>query len=112
MAAIKKYGSLKEFYPYYLSEHQNPTCRRLHFVGTALVFVVLFWALFTQTWWAYCWCRWSAMGLPQRRTVWAGHALFEHNKPATFTYPAWSLASDFILFWQLLIGKEKFNPKA
>jgi hypothetical protein len=37
----KKYQSLKEFYPYYLSEHQNPTSRLLHFVGTGLVLVVL-----------------------------------------------------------------------
>ncbi|WP_323754865.1 Mpo1-like protein [Nafulsella turpanensis] len=52
------------------------------------------------------------MALPQRRIVWAGHAFFERNKPATFPYPAWSLASDFILYWQLLGGKERFNPKA
>jgi len=37
----KKYQSLKEFYPYYLSEHQHPTSRLLHFVGTGLVLVVL-----------------------------------------------------------------------
>lgn len=50
MATTKQYHSLKEFYPYYLSEHRNPTCRVLHFIGTSLVFVVLFWGLFTQTW--------------------------------------------------------------
>jgi hypothetical protein len=25
-----------EFYPHYLAEHSNRTCRRLHFVGTSL----------------------------------------------------------------------------
>ncbi len=107
MAATKKYQSLKEFYPYYLSEHQDPTCRKLHFIGTTLVFVVLFWALFSQTWWGLLLVPVVGYGF-----AWAGHALFEHNKPATFTYPAWSLASDFILFWHLLSGKEKFHPKA
>jgi hypothetical protein len=40
--------------------------------------------------------------------AWVGHFFFEKNKPATFKYPAYSLASDFILFWDLLSGKEKF----
>ena len=26
----------RDFYPYYLGEHQNATCRRLHFLGTTL----------------------------------------------------------------------------
>ena len=68
---------------------------------------MLFWALFTQTWWGLALMQVVGYGF-----AWAGHALFEHNKPATFTNPRWSLASDFILFWHLLIGKEKFNPKA
>lgn len=106
MASAKQYQSLKEFYPYYLSEHQNPTCRKLHFIGTTLVFVVLAWALITQTWWGLLLVPVLGYGF-----AWAGHALFEKNKPATFTYPGWSLASDFIFYWHLLSGKEKFNPK-
>jgi hypothetical protein len=42
--------------------------------------------------------------------AWVGHFFFEKNKPATFKYPAYSLASDFLLFWDLLRGKEKFYP--
>ncbi|WP_210714225.1 Mpo1-like protein, partial [Pseudomonas chlororaphis] len=34
---IKQFNSFAEFYPYYLSEHSNSTCRRLHFVGTTLL---------------------------------------------------------------------------
>jgi hypothetical protein len=30
----QRFESFEEFWPYYLSEHRNPTSRRLHFVGT------------------------------------------------------------------------------
>lgn len=107
MGAEKQYTSLKEFYPYYLEEHMNPTCRTLHFVGTALLFVVLFWAIWSQTWWGLLLIPVIGYGF-----AWVGHYFFEKNKPATFQYPGYSLASDFILFFHLLTGKEKFNPKS
>ena len=31
----KRFQSLKEFWPHYLSEHSNQTSRRLHFLGTS-----------------------------------------------------------------------------
>lgn len=100
----KKYTSLKEFYPYYLTEHQNPTSRVLHFIGTGLVLVVLVAAL---TMAQYIWL--AAIPLIGYGFAWVGHFFFEKNKPATFTYPFYSLASDFILFFDLLRGKEKFS---
>ena len=33
----ERFKSFKAFYPFYLEEHSNLTCRRLHFVGTSLV---------------------------------------------------------------------------
>lgn len=96
--------SLKEFYPYYLSEHQNYTCRVLHFVGTGLLFAILFSALFTKK---YEWL--LAIPVVGYGFAWVGHFFFEKNKPATFKYPLFSLASDFILFFDLLRGKEKFR---
>jgi hypothetical protein len=96
--------SLKEFYPYYLSEHQNYTCRVLHFVGTGLLFAILFSALFTKN---YEWL--LAIPVVGYSFAWVGHFFFEKNKPATFKYPLFSLASDFILFFDLLRGKEKFR---
>ena len=40
-----EFKSFKEFYPFYLSEHADPVCRGLHFIGTALLFVVLYFAI-------------------------------------------------------------------
>ena len=39
--AAKKYQSFAEFYPFYLSEHSDRTCRRLHFAGSALALLCL-----------------------------------------------------------------------
>ena len=105
MASGRKYHSLKEFYPFYLAEHNDSTCRRLHFIGTALVFLVLFWALLTQTWWGLILIPFVGYGF-----AWVGHYFFEKNKPATFQYPGYSLASDFILFFDILLGKQPLNP--
>ena len=102
----KKYHNLKEFYPYYLSEHQDYTCRVLHFIGTGLVILAFFTFLITFNWLFLIAVPFLGYGF-----AWVGHFFFEQNKPATFKYPGMSLASDFILFWHLLIGKQRFNAK-
>ncbi|MFT5617866.1 MAG: hypothetical protein ACI85I_001092 [Arenicella sp.] len=102
-----RYKSLKEFYPFYLSEHQNPTSRKLHFVGTGLVLIILTWSTLSLQPLLLLLIPVVGYGF-----AWVGHFFFEKNKPATFQYPFYSLASDFLLFFDLLRGKEKFNsPK-
>jgi hypothetical protein len=34
-------GDFKEFYPFYLSQHADRTCRQLHFAGTTLGLLAL-----------------------------------------------------------------------
>jgi hypothetical protein len=99
------FASLKEFYPYYLSEHQNPTSRILHFIGTALFFVLLVSAVYFSNYNLL-----FAIPLVGYGFAWVGHFFFEKNKPATFKHPFYSLASDFILFFHLVSGKERFYP--
>lgn len=102
----KEYHNLKEFYPYYLSEHQDYTCRILHFIGTGLVILSFITFILTLKWIFLAIIPFLGYGF-----AWVGHFFFEQNKPATFKYPGMSLASDFILFWDLLTGKEAFKPK-
>lgn len=97
------YNSLAEFYPYYLTEHANRTCRRLHVVGTSLVIFIALYAITTQHWGAL----WL-MPLCGYFFAWVGHFFFEHNKPATFKYPFYSLVSDFIMYKDILTGKIRF----
>ena len=99
-----RFTSLKEFYPYYLTEHQNFTCRILHFIGTLLLLLSLFTGILFHD------ARFIiAMPFIGYTFAWVGHFFFEKNKPATFKYPLFSLASDFLLFWDLLNGKESFK---
>lgn len=105
--AEKQFKSLKEFYPYYLSEHSDYTCRVLHFLGTSGIFILIAATLATQTWWLLAFIPVCGYGF-----AWAGHAIFEKNKPATFTYPLWSLASDFIMYWDTITGKLPSKLKA
>ena len=94
------YKTLAEFYPYYLGEHSNRTCRRLHFIGTTLALVLTATALATQMWWLL------AVALVQGYAwAWVGHFFFEHNKPATFKYPWLSFRGDWKMWWQMLTGK-------
>lgn len=101
MDRIKTY---KEFYSFYLSEHKNKTSRQLHFIGTLLVFVLIFLALFFER--SYLWFLIPVMGYG---FAWVGHYFFEKNTPATFKYPLWSLLSDFRLFFDILFGRLSFD---
>lgn len=100
---MERYRSFSAFYPFYLSQHQDRTCRRLHVVGSTLVLAVLAWALFTQHW-ALLWLL-PVLGYG---FAWVGHFRFERNRPATFTYPLYSLMGDWVMYWQVLTGKLPF----
>ena len=100
----KKYTSLKAFYPFYLTEHRSPISRALHFVGTGLFITLFISAFLTQNWIFLLYCPIVGYGF-----AWIGHFFFEKNKPATFQYPLYSLASDFIMFYHMItfqIGKK------
>ena len=98
-----RYASFREFYPYYLSEHNDRICRRLHFVGSTLVIAVLLVACLTQHW---VWL--SALPVLGYGFAWVGHFFFEHNRPATFTYPLYSFIGDWVMWAQMLTGRIKF----
>ena len=98
-----RFTSFKDFYPYYLAEHSNRTCRRLHVVGSALVILVLIYVFTTSNWW---WL--LSIPLIGYGFAWVGHFFFEKNKPATFKYPLYSLIGDWVMFWQVLRGQIRF----
>jgi len=98
-----RYESFGDFYPYYLNEHKNRICRRLHFLGTGLVLLTLVFAMYSRSWPAL-----MALPLVGYGFAWVGHLFFEHNKPATFKYPVYSLIGDFVMFRDMLTGRIPF----
>ena len=94
------FRSFAEFYPYYLGEHSNPTCRRLHFVGTSLVIALLAYTIGSGKWLLLL-----ALPVFGYGFAWVGHFFFEKNRPATFTHPLYSLIGDFVMFRDILLGK-------
>jgi hypothetical protein len=94
------FRSFSDFYPFYLSEHANPTSRRLHFVGTSIAIALLVSAVLTQRWWLV-----ALAGVEGYALAWVGHFFFEHNKPATFKYPRYSFMGDWRLWWEIVTGK-------
>ena len=96
------YSSFREFYPLYLSEHRNRTCRRLHFVGTSLGLACLAAAIATANAWLIL------VGFVLGYALaWVGHFVFEKNRPATFRHPLYSFVGDWVMFRDILTGRIK-----
>jgi hypothetical protein len=97
---MTRYTRFRDFYAFYLSEHTDRMCRRLHFVGTLLVIVIMLLAVMERD------ARWLLLApLVGYGFAWAGHFFFEKNRPATFRYPLWSLAGDWVMFLDILRGR-------
>ncbi|HUO94577.1 MAG TPA: DUF962 domain-containing protein [Rhizomicrobium sp.] len=80
----------RDFWPYYLQEHSKVGTRAIHYFGTGLAIASLLAAIVTGNPWLLVVMLFAGYG-----PAWAGHFFIEHNRPATFTYPFWSLISDF-----------------
>jgi len=98
----RAFKSFAEFYPFYLTEHSNLTCRRLHFVGSSLSLLCLLVMVLTRNPW------WLLVGmLCGYGFAWIGHFVFEKNKPASFKRPLYSFMGDWAMYKGIWTGKVK-----
>lgn len=95
-----KLNSFEEFWPLYVHEHLVKRNRQVHFVGTTLGLGCLFIAATTGMP-----CFLLAALLFGYGFAWIGHFFIEHNRPATWSHPFYSLAGDFRMYYLLLNGK-------
>ena len=138
--AHRRIESFEAFWPYYLSEHRNPWCRIVHFIGTSgflcwLIFCLIERPVALGAALAFCLVLGTvSFKLEGKRSAgpvllamiaaialahpavfagvlfaygwaWVGHFRIEGNRPATFTYPLWSLAGDFRMYGQMCTGR-------
>ena len=99
----RQFKSFAEFYPFYLNEHSNRTCRRLPFVGTSLALLCLRALLATGHAWYLLGAVLAGYGF-----AWIGHFVFEKNRPASFKHPLYSFKGDWVLWRDMLTGKIPF----
>ena len=95
--------SFAAFYPFYLSEHSNRICRRLHFVGSSLSLVCL--AMLASTGKSQYFLYGLLCGYG---CAWVGHFVFEKNKPASFKRPLYSFMGDWVMYKDMWTSKIKF----
>jgi len=96
------YPSFRAFYPFYLSEHANRNCRRMHFVGSTLVIAVVVLALASGNFQWFWLAPVAGYGF-----AWIGHFVFEKNRPATFRHPLYSFIGDWVMYVDVLRGRVK-----
>ena len=89
----------QKFYDFYLDEHQNMACRRLHFAGSSFGLLGLAKSVKTRS--PKPLLKDIAAGYA---CAWVGHFFFEKNKPASFKFPLKSFASDFRMYGDVLRG--------
>lgn len=97
---MRRFSSFAEFYPYYLAEHRHPVSRRLHFIGSCGVLLLVAVAVATGNAWWFLAALVCGYGF-----AWLGHFVFEKNKPATFRHPVYSFIGDWRMFVDILRGR-------
>ena len=99
---MKKIIRFKDFYPFYLEQHNSSSNKLFHFIGTFISIVFLF-KLFVSLNLIYLlFALIAGYGF-----AWVGHFFIEKNRPATFSYPLYSLIADYKMFFEIVIGKHK-----
>ena len=97
------FKNFAEFYPFYLGEHRNRTCRRLHFAGASLALVCVVMLITTGRPQYLLYALLSGYAF-----AWVGHYFFEKNRPATFKHPFYSFVGDWAMYRDIWLGRIKF----
>jgi len=92
-------NSFADFWPFYVRAHSKRPTRAAHFIGSMLVLVCIALAIVRNPWFL------AAAPVVGYGFAWYGHFFIEHNKPATFGHPFYSLAADYVMVWKMITGR-------
>ena len=91
--------SFREFWPYYVAAHSQPRTRLIHGIGSVLALVMVALALTIDL-------RYLLLApIIGYSFAWYSHFFVEHNRPATFGHPFYSLAADYRMLFLMMAGK-------
>lgn len=91
--------SFAEFWPFYVRAHSQARTRILHAIGSILALVMIALGIFVSPWY------FLAAPVIGYAFAWYSHFFVEHNKPATFGHPFYSLAADYVMLWKTVTGR-------
>ena len=92
--------TISEYYKYYLTLHEHPKCKLLHFIGQLVTIVFSVWVLYN-----WCWYLIPIIPFIIYPFAWSGHYFFENNEHAAFHNPIKAKISDWIMFKDILLGR-------
>ncbi len=96
---MKLVDDFNTFWPKYIVEHQDKNNRRMHFVASLLGLSLAIVFLLTMKISIALLALVLSYGF-----AWAGHFIFEKNKPLTWKNPLLSLMADYRLFFVMIVG--------
>jgi hypothetical protein len=91
--------TFSDFWPYYVRAHSRPRTRLLHAIGSILALISAGLGATMNGWY------FLAAPVIGYAFAWYAHFFVQHNKPATFGHPFWSLAADYVMLWKIVTGK-------
>ena len=88
-----------EFWPSYVRAHSRARTRLLHAIGSILALVMIALGILVSPWY------FPGAPVIGYAFAWSSHFFVEHNKPATFGHPFYSLAADYVMLWKSITGR-------
>ena len=91
---------MNDYYKRYLTLHTHPINRLLHFTGLWVTIGYVIFTISTQLWLLLLLAPFVVYPF-----AWAGHYIFEKNKPAAFHNPIKAKIADWMMFRDILLGR-------